>query len=78
MAGKRVQKKKRRRGPKLLGTTVILAAVSVLLLAGGPQGAAVNSPLEEPAPLSAEQEEQTRFSQPDTAPAETASSAEQI
>lgn len=49
MAGKRV-KKRRRSGPKLLGAAVALAAAGVLLLAGEPQGAAVNSPLEEPAP----------------------------
>ena len=49
MAGKRVKRNKKR-GPKLLGAAVILTIAGVMLFAGQPQGVAVNSPLEQPAP----------------------------
>ena len=49
MAGKRVKRNKKR-GSKLLGAAVILTIAGVMLFAGQPQGVAVNSPLEQPAP----------------------------
>ena len=74
MAGKRVKRNKKR-GPKLLGAAVILTIAGVMLFAGQPQGVAVNSPLEQPAPeeLILEDEtlspEEPKTSQPE-APAE--------
>ena len=74
MAGKRVKRNKKR-GPKLLGAAVILTIAGVMLFAGQPQGVAVSSPLEQPAPeeLILEDEtlspEEPKTSQPE-APAE--------
>lgn len=47
MAGKRVRRKRKMRIP---GAILALSAAGILLCVSGPQGAAVNSPLEEPAP----------------------------
>ena len=55
MRGKRIQKKPTS-GLKLLGATAVLLAAGTLLLASGPQGAAVNSPLEQDAPASLTEE----------------------
>ena len=55
MRGKRIQKKPTS-GLKLLGAAAVLLAAGTLLLASGPQGAAVNSPLEQDAPASLTEE----------------------
>lgn len=71
MAGKRVKRNKKR-GPKLLGAVVILTIAGVMLFAGQPQGVAVNSPLEQPAPEELLPEDETLVpEEPDAAQEET-------
>ena len=81
MAGKRVKRNKKR-GPKLLGAVVILTIAGVMLFAGQPQGVAVNSPLEQPAPEELLPEDETLVpeepdaAQEETEPSQTESPAE--
>lgn len=71
MAGKRVKRNKKR-GPKLLGAAVILTIAGVMLFAGQPQGVAVSSPLEQPAPEELILEDETLVpEEPDAAQEET-------
>ena len=67
MRGKRIQKKPTS-GLKLLGATAVLLAAGTLLLASGPQGAAVNSPLEQDAPASLTEELPSAPAEEQTAP----------